>query len=213
MKICNVCGANKEISDFHKNKNTKDGHSGTCKVCACARTTSHHVHKVYPVIIDLDGEEWKELIGGEGGYFISNLGRLKRIDNRLYSPEVMKLGYIRAHINKKKTLVHVLVATHFIPNPDNKTEVNHKNGIKSDNRACNLEWSDRSHNLLHAYRVGLKSNALGKNPSARTILNMYTVIFYDSIKEAADSSHYQYRYLITNLCQNKKNKTPFQYAD
>ena len=51
--------------------------------------------------------------------------------------------------------VHRIVAKHYIPNPDNLPEVNHINGIKSDNRVVNLEWCSHEHNLKHAAIIGL----------------------------------------------------------
>ena len=78
-------------------------------------------------------------------------------------------GYVRVsakHENGKmhNTGAHRLVALAFIPNPNNLPEVNHKNGVRSDNRAENLEWVTSSENHIHAYRVlGKKSWATGKS--------------------------------------------------
>lgn len=52
--------------------------------------------------------------------------------------------------------MHRLVAEAFIPNPDNKKEINHKDGIKGNNRLTNLEWSNRSENIRHSYALGLR---------------------------------------------------------
>lgn len=74
-------------------------------------------------------------------------------------------GYPRVYLQingKKKVMkIHRLVAELFVPNPDNKREVNHKDGNKRNNNADNLEWCTRSENLKHAYRTGLRKSRKG----------------------------------------------------
>jgi len=116
-------------------------------------------------------EEWRELKGNRETYLISNLGNVKtkeRIGARGYrvcSHEFAKShnssGYLRVTLTidgkHKSYLIHRLVAKLFIPNPENKEYVNHKDGNKENNRADNLEWVTRSENERHAWRIGLKS--------------------------------------------------------
>ena len=66
------------------------------------------------------------------------------------------------HQSKDRTMrVHRLVAEAFIPNPDNKDTVNHIDGNKQNNRVSNLEWVDRTEQMLHAYDLGLKTSRVG----------------------------------------------------
>lgn len=157
-------------------------------------------------------EEWKPLKGFEQYYLISNKGNVYSIRrNRL-----LKGYYIGGHsIQTKKyfkerhwylgvslcvkckeirLLIHRLVAEHFIPNPENKPFVNHKDGIKDHNEYTNLEWVTSSENVKHAYdnnlaevypnentRIAFElNNELRKKP----IIDIKSNIKFNSIREA-----------------------------
>jgi len=123
-------------------------------------------------------EEWKPITGFEGTYEISSLGSVRVIPagRRFPAGYVMKprlgaWGYLYVNLSKNgkriKTLkIHRLVAQHFIPNPDNKVDVNHKDGDKQNNLIPNLEWATKSENTLHAFRTGLKKPMRGARNGA-----------------------------------------------
>lgn len=96
-------------------------------------------------------EEWKDIIGYEGLYQISSLGRVKTIKtNKIRKLEKVRSGYLRVMLHKnnkpERFLVHRLVAEVFIDNPDKLPEVNHKDENKLNNKVENLEWCDRKYN-------------------------------------------------------------------
>lgn len=110
-------------------------------------------------------EEWRAIEGYEGKYEVSNTGKVRNLNyrnqgrTREFKKSLNDWGYEFVHIysngHTKKHMVNVLVARAFIPNPENKPQVNHKDGNKRNNCVSNLEWATQSENMLHAYKTGL----------------------------------------------------------
>lgn len=133
-------------------------------------------------LLDIKGEVWHPIKGFEN-YSVSTFGRIKSYVNynnarpRIKAQQLPRNGYLLVSLWKnnkeKKAIVHRLVAIAFIPKIKDKIEVNHKNGIITDNRVENLEWMTPSENQIHSYlvlkRVKPKGKKWGDSPRARTI--------------------------------------------
>jgi len=135
----------------------------------------------------MNKEIWKDIKGLEGRYQVSNKGRiksfvcilrnnaiiiLKQSKNKKGYPQISLTDSKHKHLTQR---VHRLVGKAFIPNPENKPQINHINGIKDDNRLENLEWATNSENQLHANRTGLNKNRIEATVKAhRKPVSQYT---------------------------------------
>lgn len=129
-------------------------------------------------------EIWKDVEGYEGYYQISNYGNVKSLERkvirkdgvvqirseRIMSKRLNNDGYIVAKFNvnkkSKSVAVHILVAKHFIPNPNNYSEVNHKDCNRKNNKVDNLEWCTHQQNIEYSKKLGHYKGRYGKdNPN------------------------------------------------
>lgn len=130
-------------------------------------------------------EEWRT-VSVHHGYEVSNFGVVRR-GNFIRKAVLGSKGYLGVSINvgngvSRRFLIARLVAIAFIPNPENKPQVNHKNGIKTDNHVSNLEWVTQSENLKHAYATGIARKRFGaelpwfgkkRPPSKKTLRRLH----------------------------------------
>ena len=118
-------------------------------------------------------EIWKDILGYEGLYQVSNMGRVRGLPRShgrtkkplIKSQRVKKDGYLRVTLCKEniKTTIttHRVVASAFIENIENKKQVNHIDGDKKNNKAENLEWATSFENMSHAWEYGLLPKQIG----------------------------------------------------
>lgn len=168
-------------------------------------------------------EDWKDIKGYEGLYQISNLGRIKSVERhdtlgrhvreRKLKFQSNKDGYLNVTLrsnNVKKTyLVHRLVAKTFIPNPHGFPEINHKDTIRNNCMASNLEWCDRKYNVNYA---DAKEKIIKKHQKKVAQIDKYGKIkqIFSSIKEA--SKNIKIPDSNISACCKGKRKTAGGYA-
>lgn len=194
---------------------------------------------------DLLNEDWQDIENFEGLYKVSNYGRVKSLEKQLrckiknnnkrtQKAKIKKIrydkdGYCKVTLfkdglrNGKSFFVHRLVAKAFIPNPENKPVVNHKDGKKNNNKKYNLEWNTVKENTIHAIKNGLMNPKMpienfrkGKeNLKARAVCmidkNKNVVLKkFDTMKEASDFLKIKGTSGIGQCCR-KEIKTAYGY--
>jgi hypothetical protein len=167
--------------------------------------TENVIQKI-KIVSNLKNEIWREipleLTNNKPNYYISSFGRYKNNKGCIIDVK-SSTGYKRLRISNKKYLLHRLVAITFIPNPENKEQVNHIDGNKLNNNAENLEWVTNQENQIHKVNTGLYK---GFHKVIQYDKNMNILQKFNSIVEASNVLGVL-ACCISNNCRGKTKTT------
>jgi len=163
---------------------------------------------------------WRPIKGYEGRYEISEDGQVKSLPKikgfyirgeLILKTSLDKNGYVRVTLSdengKSKTKkVHRLVAEAYIPNPNNLPEVNHCNGIKTDNSVNNLEWTTNVDNIRHAIKSGLRDYHYQSKKVVITDKETGETNTFQSMKSASNWLGHKRSYLAKMQLRRKTNE-------
>ena len=162
------------------------------------------------IINSVESEVWKPVVGYEGLYEVSNIGRVRSINfhksgkAKVMSPSLNTWGYpivdLRKNNKRHSYTVHRLVALAFIPNPDNLPEINHKNEIKYDNTVENLEWCTRKYNINYGTAIKRRSKPIVQLDNNGNVVKKWE-------SESAASRYYKISRKNIYDCLHGKQKT------
>jgi hypothetical protein len=174
-------------------------------------------------------EIWKDVLGFEGVYKVSSFGRVKTLSRnirfvneqgneffRISKERIMKERYCKGYktvlLYKSNRYVNYrmcrLVAITFIPNKDNKPQVNHIDGNKENDFVYNLEWNTAKENMAHAKKYGLlKRKDTFVNKLCKKVICTKTGVVYKSLKEASESINISQSHLSRVIRSKYKNNT------
>ena len=157
-------------------------------------------------------------IEGYKEYQVLSNGDIIGIFGKKLKPILNVNGYITYGLfnngKHRRFLGHRIIAKCFIPNPKNKPQVNHINGVKTDNRVENLEWCTGSENQRHAVNIGLRDNGAKSTAikNSKPVIDLSTGIFYNSSKEASILLGIDKDKMSRMLIGKIKNNTHLKYC-
>ena len=163
----------------------------------------------------MSNQVWKDVVGYEGLYLVSDEGFVIGVKSKKklrVSPTYNGYHRVKLYRNAqgKTMMVHRIVASAFIPNPENKDQVNHKDGNKANNALTNLEWVTQEENQKHAYLNGLSNIEPANNATRKKVIqrdmNGCVIKVWRSISEASRALGLQISN-ISHCCSNKIKST------